>query len=256
MENLGPHIEDVWISLSHLNDVDQSLRALVSKNRRHLVHLGLVVPNNNKTDWSIISDNMTRLKSLKVTFKSDKRGSLEEFAKFKDLEFLVFAEDSQNELQSVLTDQAILPVLKGCKKLQSICLAGTKFTTLRLTNKTILNINSFCPNLKQLKFFRAHLIDNATLYDLARIRSLEVLHLSSMCYLLNTGIEYFAKNSPKCRNFLVHDCKSITDEIINYWIEAVKKRPNDKIKLYLKLDEGMSKVWTDLPSNLILKIDK
>ncbi|CAG2113895.1 unnamed protein product, partial [Medioppia subpectinata] len=126
LARLGPNIQDIWIGLNHLRDVNPALRALVSGNGRNLIHFGLIVSNYSTTDWSIITDNMTALKSLKLTFGSYKASSLRPLAKLSSLEFLVLAEDSRNENESVLTDESLLPVLKGCANLKSLAIAGTK----------------------------------------------------------------------------------------------------------------------------------
>ena len=253
LAKLGPHIQDIWIGLNHLHDVNPALRALVSGNGKNLLHFGIILSNFQTTDWSIITDNMKRLKSLKLTFGSYRKGSLRELSKLKNLEFLVLAEDSRNENESVLTDESLLPVFRGCPKLKSIAIAGTKVNTCRFTNASIGQIRRLCTNIEQIRFLNAHQIDDQTLEQLATIPTLLVLHLSSMNGITDKGISHFAKISTKCRNFRISDCPNVTQTVIDYWIEAAKNRPNDKIKLFL---EGMkvTKDLNNLPSNLKIEI--
>ena len=162
-EELGPNIEDIWIGLKHVRDMNPTLESLVSKNGRHLKHLGLIVRDFNSTDWSIIGNNMDQLNSFKLTFGSTGKASLDEFSKFKNLEYLALAEESLKNIATVLTDDSLLSMLKGCTKLKSLYLAGTKPDTLRVSIKTIRLIGRLCPNIKQLKFIRANSIFDSTL---------------------------------------------------------------------------------------------
>lgn len=252
LSKLGPKIEDIWIGLNHLTDVNPALRALVSGNGKNLQHFGLIVANYQTTDWSIITENMTQLKSLKLTFGSYRNSSLKQFSKLRNLEFLVLAEDSRNDNESVLTDQSLIPVLKGCSKLKSIAIAGTKEKTCRFGHNSIALIPRYCKHMEQIRFLNAHNVEDQTLAELATIQSLLVLHLSSMNRITNKGVIDFAKDSPKIRNFRVSDCPLVTEDIIDQWIEVANNRSDDKIKVYL---EGIkvTKSLDDLPSNL--KID-
>ncbi len=253
LSKLGPDIEDIWIGLNHLPDPNPALRALVSGNGKNLIHFGLIVTNYQMTNWSLITDNMLKLKSLKLTFGSYGSGSLRQFAKLKNLEFLVLAEDSRNENESVLTDESLMPVIEGCNKLKSIAIAGTKVKTCRFTHRSIAMIPKYCPLMEQIRFLNGHNVLDETLAELATISTLRVLHLSSMARITDKGIINFvkiAKNS--VRNFRVSDCPLVTEAIIEPWIEVAKSRPTEKIKVYLE-GVAVTRSLDDLPSNL--KID-
>ena len=253
LNRLGPQIQDVWIGLNHMSNCNSALRALVSGNGKNLLHLGLIVSNYQTTDWSLITDNMKQLKSLKLTFGSFKGSSLKEFSKLKNLEFLVLAEDSRNDSESVLNDDSILPVLRGCSQLKSLAIAGTKPNTCRFTNRTIGQIPRLCRNMEQIRFLNANNIDDYCLSQLATIPSLLVLHLSSMNSITDRGVIDFAKESKKVRNFRVSDCPNVTQNIIDVWIEVANNRPEERIKLFL---EGMAitRSLDDIPSNLRIEV--
>lgn len=253
LSKLGPHIQDIWIGLNHLHDVNPALRALVSGNGKNLIHFGLIVANYQSTDWSIITDNMTKLKSLKLTFGSYGSGTLRHFAKLRNLEFLVLAEDSRNEDESVLTDESLIPVIKGCHKLKSLAIAGTKVKTCRFTHRSVSLIPKYCPNMEQIRFLNGHNILDETIVEFATLPTLHVLHLSSMAQITDKGIIEFLKSAKKIRNFRVADCPHVTQDIIEPWIEIANNRPKEKLKVYL---EGVpvTRALNDLPSNLKLDI--
>ena len=253
LSKLGPHIQDIWIGLNHLQNVNPALEALVSGHGKNLLHLGLIVGNYQSTDWSIITDNMKQLKSLKLTFGSFKSSSLSQFAKLKNLEFLVLAEDSRNEKESVLTDESIIPVLKGCQQLKSLAIAGTKPNTCRFGYRSMSQIWRYCRKMEQLRFLNAHNIDDHCLAQMARIETLLVLHLSSMNTVTNRGVIDFLKQSKRVRNFRVSDCPHVTEDIIDALVEVAKSRPNEKIKVFL---EGMpvTRELDDMPTNLRIEI--
>lgn len=253
LSKLGPQIQDIWIGLNHLPNVNPALQALVSGHGKNLLHLGLIVGNYQTTDWSLITDNMKQLKSLKLTFGSFRTSSLSEFAKLKNLEFLVLAEDSRHEKESVLTDESLIPVLKGCSQLKSLAIAGTKANTCRFGYRSMCLVGRYCRKMEQLRFLNAHHIDDHCLSQMAHIQTLLVLHLSSMNAVTNQGVVHFLKHSKRVRNFRVSDCPNVTEEIIDTLIEVANSRTNDKIKVFL---EGMAvtKVLDDLPSNLRIEI--
>jgi len=253
LSKLGPHIQDIWIGLNHMSNCNSALRALVSGNGKNLLHLGLIVNNYQTTEWSIITENMRQLKSLKLTFGSFRASSLKEFAKLKNLEFLVLAEDSRNEKESVLTDESLMPVLRGCSQLKSLAIAGTKANTLRFTNRSIGQIPRLCPHMEQIRFLNAHNIDDNCLTQLASIPSLLVLHLSSMNGITDAGIKAFAKESKRVRNFRVSDCPNVTEDIIDVWIEVANNRSDERIKLFLE-SMNITKSLENLPPNLKIEV--
>ena len=105
LSNLGQDIEDIYIGLNHLANTLPALEALVSGYGKNLTHFGLILNSYQITDWGIITDNMTNLKSLKLTFASNGRGTHRHFAKLKYLENLFLADDSRNDKAPILNDE-------------------------------------------------------------------------------------------------------------------------------------------------------
>ena len=253
LSRLGPNIYEIWIGLEHLKDCNSALKALVRGNGKYLLHLGLIVNDFGQVDWSVITENIKDLRTLKLTFKSSSWSNLKEFAKLKNLEFLVLSEVSTNDNESVLTDSSLIQVLVGCSKLRSLAISGNKETTVRITDYSIERIARLCPNMSHMRFMGANSIDDRCLSLLASLPSLCVLHLVSMNSITNEGVKDFAKRARHVRNFLVMDCPNLTEVIIDYWIESAKERPEQKISV-LTWNMKISKDLSDLPNNLTLMI--
>ena len=254
LAKLGPRINDVWIGLSHLKDPNSALEALVSGNGKQIQHFGVVVESFQSVNWNLITDNLLNLRSLKMTFGSYGKGSLTEFSKLRQLEFIVLAEDSRDEEHTVLTDNNVIPIIKSCDKLRSIAIAGTKKLTCRVGDATMKLIPKHCPNVEQIRFLNAFFITDVSLENyFTKLKMIRVLHLSAVEHITTRGVIKFLEGTKETiRNFRVNDCPKVTDQVMEALIKIAKFRPFEKIKAYL---DGMTinqKYYDDKPYNLIV----
>ena len=65
----------------------------------------------------------------------------------------------------------------------------------------------------------------------------------------------FARNSTNCRIFYVDECPTISENMIDFWVEAAKVRSQHEIKVIFKTQHRVEKDLTSLPINLNVEIN-
>jgi hypothetical protein len=179
---------------------------------------------------------------------------MKEIGRLSKLEFLVVAEDSRSETGSVLNDDSMRYILRGCPAMKSLALAGTKSQTCQFTDDSMSLVSQLCSKIEQIRLLKANKITDKAIASFGELKILRVLHVSSCDDITSKGlIDCVKKSSKTIRNFRLSECKGVTtDFAIQPWIEIAKHRPNENIKVYI---EGLefAKIG-HLPSNLKLEV--
>lgn len=178
---------------------------------------------------------------------------MKEIGRLSKLEFLVVAEDSRSEFGSVLNDDSIRCILKGCPNMKSLALAGTKARTCQFTDESLSLIPRMCPKMEQLRLLKANRITDATIASFGDLKTLRVLHVSSCEKVTSKGlIECIEKTSKTIRNFRLSECKDVNMNLVDAWYEVASHRPMEKIKVFI---EGLPKAELKTPpTNLKMEV--
>ena len=238
LENLGPKIKSLMFGFNPFINLDFGIGVLVAGNGKNLEHLCIEIQSFQKINLKILTENLRQLRSFKLIFNSFGEGPLQELAIFKMLESLVLVETSFGD-KTVITDQTLIPILKGCSKLRFINLSGYKISrrignTLKITNYFVESILRLCPRIKSIKLSGAHALDDNSLILMAKMPFLTRLHLLRMDGITDQGIIKFVQESKTIRNFQVKNCSKITENVREGWIELARLSPEERLERAIK----------------------
>ena len=234
-----------FLSIIGCNSIEDSgIKALVSGNGKHLTHLRIgdsITPSM----FQMICEQMSGLKTLEFNgFKVDATNASNAYNSISLLESL---QELILTVPRIAFDPHLISILRKCHDLRKVKIDGAI-----VTNSSLKQMAINCPLIEQISIIPSDAVSNSSITDDCRYELSALLHLRSLSLCGSSITDQFVETISSCRRLTfieLDSCKGITNKSLDLFIECAKRRPNDKIMLFIQRT-NISKPLQNIPINL------